>query len=877
LFILNQRISSSNTVLDSLRLKKNSAGILVLLAILLLAGCSRKKNRFTSRAYHNTTTRYNYFFNAREIKRETEASLYDQHKDDFSELIPLFIYPTEEQSKALYPEMDRIIEKTSTAIDRHSMFIKKKEHNRWIDDCYMLMGIARFYKQEYYVGEEVFEYIAKAYKKEDEKFGALIWLARTQISLNKMNKAESYLTLIDEQGVPKQYNSEFNALYADYYIKKNNIDEAITRLEKSIETTKKREKKRRYNYVLAQLWLKKKEFGKASELFTTVIKLKPKYDMMFNAKINRAMSFDTGSEDSDDIKKMLTKMVKDAKNAEFLDQIYYALADIAFKEKNEPLGIEYLQKSAAASISNNKQKALSYLRLGELFYAKPDYMMSQAYYDSCLTVLPEDYKRYDAIEARSRALNNLVENILIVQKEDSLQKMAGDETYRDQIIEQIIQKVIEEEEAAEAAAANDEFVLGDNNNNINSNLNNTGKWYFYNQTTLGFGFTDFKKNWGNRKLEDNWRRSNKETVATFDDDLGLETDSVKTDSTGKVINEKTTPEYYMQFIPTTPEKISVSHNRIIEALYAQGNIYREDFEDYKNATKSFEELVARYDTCRYKLPSWYNLYRISLVTDNDPMRDKYRQLILDNYPGSEYARIIQDPTYNKVTRENRKRVDNYYSIVFDLFKDRQYQKVLVRCRKAKAIFADNHIQDKFDMLTAMTVGHLQPQDSFKLALENVIMMHPTSEVSAEAKRILALMKKGIKVDMGNNDGPKIPYKHKFDAEFHLVLIIPGVDKRANKYKVDISNFNSKYYSKKPLNVSNIFIDPNNQLIIVKKLKGYDDALDYYKSFKLNKEQLTDIQQKGYPYFLISKENFVLFYKNKDINGYPKFFKKNFEL
>lgn len=848
----------------------------LLILTLVLSGCSRKKSRFTSRAYHNTTTRYNYFFNAREIKRETERNLYDQHKDDFSELLPLFIYPTEDQAKALYPDMDKIIEKVSTAIDRHSMYIRKKEHNRWIDDCYMLMGVARFYKQEYYVGEEVFEYIAKAYKKQDERFEGLIWLARTHVELGNMNKAESYLTLIDEQGVPKQYSSDFNALYADFYIKKRNYDEAITHLEKSLKTTKKKKEKTRYNYVLAQLWLKKKEFGKASDHFTQVIKLKPRYDMLFNAKISRALSFDSGQEDSESIKKMLRKMVKDGKNEEFLDQIYYALADIAFKEKNEPLGIEYLQKSAAASVSNDKQKALSYLRLGELFYAKPDYMKSQAYYDSCLTVLPEDYERYESIYVRSKALNNLVENILIVQKQDSLQKMVNDVDYRKEVIDALIQKAIEEEEAAKLEQS--EFNVFENNepNNINANLNNTGKWYFYNQTTMGFGFTDFKKNWGNRKLEDNWRRSNKEIVASFEDDFAL-SDSAKTDSTGAKINPKTTEEYYLRYLPLSDSAMSVSHNKIIEAMYASGNIYREDFKDYKNATKSFEGLVERYDTCRYKLPSWYNLYRISLLTDNDVMKAKYRRLILDYYPDSEYARIIQDPTYNKVTRENRKRVDNYYSIVFELFRDRKFDKVMVRCDKAKTIFADNHIQDKFDLLAALSLGHVKPLDTFKLALNNVVTNHPQTESSKEAQRILDLIKKGIKVDVGNDNGSSVPYTHKFNAEYQLVLVIPGKDKRANKYKVDISNFNQKYYSAKTLNVSNIFINPTQQIIIVKKMSNYEEASDYFKSFKANKDNLNDIHTKGYKYFIITKENFVLFYKNKDIKGYLDFFKKNFEL
>ena len=839
--------------------------------------CSKKRKGFTHRAYQNTVSHYNGYFNAREIFKGAKKKVYDEHKDDFSEIIPLFVYPSEEQSKGLYPDMDKIVEKTSTVIDRHSMYIKKKEYNKWIDKSYMLMGKARFYKHEYFVGEEIFEYIAKAFKNEEVKYEGLIWLARTHIEMGNLNKAESYLTLIADKGAPEQYASDYNALQADFYIKKNNYDEAISSLTKALETTKGRETKRRFNYVLAQLWLKKKEYAKASEAFSTVIKLKPRYDMMFNAKISRALSFDPASGEEKDIKKMLSKMVKDSKNAEFLDQIHYALADIAFKEKNEPLGIEHLQKSAALSVSNNKQKALSYLRLGELFYDKPLYVESKAYYDSCLTVLPEDYARFETIYDRSQALNRLVENIFIVNQEDSLQKMATDEDYRNKVIDQLVKNAIEEEEQKQAdlaeAAENNSF---DNNSTVSSSLPNTGKWYFYNNTTLGFGFTDFKKNWGTRKLEDNWRRSNKETVASFNEEIQEDSDTSSSDSTKVKVDEKTTPEYYLQYIPLSEKDMSTSHNKIIEALYALGNIYREDFQDYKNSITSFEDLITRYDTCRYVLPSWYNLYRISLLTDDDLMKQKYRELILNNYPESEYARIIQDPTYNKVTRENRKRVDNYYSIVYKMYTDRRYPKVLARCKKAKSIFADNHLQDHFDFLAAMSIGHTNTIDSFKVALNGVIATHPESEVSIEAKRILELIKNGIQVETDEAENA-IPYNHVFKDDFNFVIIIPESDKQTNKHKVDIANFNTKYYSERSFNVSNIFINPQNQLIIVKTINGYDAAIDYIQSFKLNKDHLTGLNGKSYQCFLISKDNFALFYKNKDIKGYLKFFEKNFEI
>lgn len=834
-------------------------------------GCSRKKNSFTRRAYHNTTTRYNSFFNAREIKKKNELEIREAHKDDYSEILPLFIYPDEAKAKSMYPDMDAIISKCSEAIDRHSMYIKKKEYNRWIADCYLLMGQARFYKQEYYVGEEVFVYIAKAYKQDPLRFEAVIWLTRTYIEVDDMEQAESYLDLINQKGCPKEYSSEYNALYAAFYIKKHNYDDAIKKLTKALETTRKKRDRRRYTYILAQLWLKKKEFAKASDLFTKVIKLKPGYDMMFQAKINRALSYESGAEDKDKIKKMLVKMSKDRKNEDYYDQIFYALADIAFKDGDEELAVNYLHKSAASSTSNQKQKALTYLRLGQHYYSKPKYIPSQAYYDSCLTALPKDYKDFEKIYDRSQALNKLVKNITTVSLEDSLQRMATDDDYRKTAIANLVQKALDDEKLALNAALTDDL----NDDAPNNSQQSAGGWYFYNSTTLGFGYTDFKKNWGNIKLEDDWRRKDKQSVANFDEEEEV-LDSTLADSA--VTNEKTNPDYYLQFIPANEKEMDVSTNKIIEALYALGNIYREDFEDYPNAIKSFESLVSRYDTCRYKLPSWYNLYRISLLNDDDVMKEKYKNLILNNYPESEYAKIIQDPSYNKVTRENRKRVDNYYSRVYELYSDRYYAKVLVRCEKAKTIFADNHIQDQFDFLAAMSIGHLNPLDSFKVALNDVVKKHPQSKVSEEAKRILAMIAKQKSNTPSNDTNSSVPYKHNPTDNFLFVIVIPTSDKMVNSYKIAISDFNTKYYSSSTFEpIKSVTINSQTQLVTVKKFKGVDTAIDYYKSFNLNKDNLKTLNEKKYDSFLISEKNFVLFYQDKNVANYLAFFSKNFDI
>lgn len=801
--------------------------------------------------------------------------LQEEHVDDFSELIPIFIYPDETKSKSMFPNMERVIDKTTNVIDRHSIYLRNEEHVRWIDDCYMLMGRARFYKQEFYIAQEVFEYLAKAYNKKPPGYEAQIWLARTHLELKELNKAEAILKKLEEKkSVPKQFSSVFNAVFADYYIRVNNREEAIKHLEKALETTRKKHNKIRFNYVLAQLWLKQKEFEQASNYFSKVIKLKPEYEMLFNAKISRALAFDTEGEGQDNIKKMLRKMLKDKKNEDYKDQIYYALADIAFKEEKDSLAIDYLTKSAAYSTTNTKQKAITYLRLGQYFYDIPKYLKSYNYYDSCLTVLPKEYKDYEKIEMRTKALKKLADNIVIVQEQDSLQRMATDVEFRTKVIDELIAKAEKEEREKE---------LAENNTGVDFMENtalgggtNKGEWYFYNQNTMGFGFSDFRKKWGDRKLEDNWRRTNKESLIPDEESLANENDTSKTDTSGTKINEKTTPEYYMQFLPLTETKMKASHNKIIEALFALGNIYKEDFQDYPHSIKSFERLIVDYDTSSYVLPSWFNLYRISLLIKDDEMEEKYKNLVLRNYPESEYAKIILDPTYNQVTRENRRRVDNYYSIVYELFKDRHFDKVIMRCDRANTIFAENHIQDKFDFLAALSIGHTMPRDTFKVALETFIENHPESESKPEAVKILKLMKEGIKVDVEVEK--EVPYKHVFDTEFMIVIVVPNTDKQLNNYKNKVVDFNRNNFSDLTFEpVKSIFLDAKSQIIIIKPIKGYEKVINYYKALILNKTSLQDLNAKEYTTFIISSDNFNLFYKDKDIPYYLTFFNKNFDV
>ena len=124
----------------------------------------------------------------------------------------------------------------------------------------------------------------------------------------------------------------------------------------------------------------------------------------------------------------------------------------------------------------------------------------------------------------------------------------------------------------------------------------------------------------------------------------------------------------------------------------------------------------------------------------------------------------------------------------------------------------------------------------------------------------------------------VPYNHVETDNFIFIAIIPSTDKMSNSYKIAISDFNQKYYSSTTFEpIKSVILNNKITVITVKTMKGVDAAIDYFKSFKLNQDNLKTLNEKNYDYFIISEKNFVLFYQDKNVASYSSFFDKNFDL
>jgi tetratricopeptide (TPR) repeat protein len=821
-------------------------------------------------------------------------------KDNFAVILPVYNYGDKSSSSKISQYADVAIKKAQKCIQKHSMIFNKKEFNKWIPDCYLLMGKAYFYKQDYPMSRRTFEFVIKTYNKSDTKYEAMLWMAQANMQMGDFSRAEPILDNIQNKikggQAPDKYEKELNLIYANYFILQKNYTPAVDYLNRALELKLKHTMKSRCLFILAQIHQNNGELQEASKLYTEVIKRNASFEIEFNAKINLALCYIANSNDKSYIVKKLTKMLRDDKNKEQLDQVNYALAVVYLKDGDTLKAIDYLTKSVATSKTNNYQKAISALQLADIHFARKTYQKAQAYYDSTMRFLPKDYPNYKELSKRTLTLTDLVKNLVIIEREDSLQKLANmSEAQRNVVIDKIISKVYEEErKKAEAEQLRQEAMLFGQNSEmpLAGGGVGAGSWYFYNPTTLASGYSTFVKKWGHRTLEDNWFLNDKNIVAIVNENPSDTSSGEPSDSSGgkkkedKKLDNNKSRSFYLKDIPFKPEQLEASNTKLIQAYYNLGFIYIEGLKDYDGSIGSFETLLSRFPTNKYYVGTCYELYRLYGDLDNKERSDYYKNLILTRFPETDFAKLLINPDYYKEIQSRHQEVASLYGDTYRAFTNQQYYMVINNCDLAlKTYPTDTALMPKFEYLKALATGKIEVVDSLVAEMKSVIKKYPKSNVRPLAQNVLDYLGKQhnskgepIVTDTTTkveDTGPKI-YSFSPEAIHFYVLIVNNDKTDVEALKVKIADFDSKYHDLENLQVNSLLLEGSQEMITVNNFPNSEKGLNYYLSIKDNDYIFTKVKQTGdYYQFVISADNYPIFYKSKNIQQYIKFFEKNY--
>ena len=477
-------------------------------------------------------------------------------------------------------------------------------------------------------------------------------------------------------------------------------------------------------------------------------------------------------------------------------------------------------------------------------------------------------------------LTRLVDNILIVEREDSLQIVAQmSESEQKLLVNSIIQKLKEEERRKKEAGRNDQYNRGqfyEDQRRFQNTLDRSGKWYFYNPETLAFGRSEFRKKWGDRKLDDSWRRMNKNVISFDMEVISQEgSDSLTTGETG--INNNKSVEFYMKDIPSNDSLMVLSHARITEALYKIGGIYQTDMHNLPKAVEAYEELNSRYQESDYYLSSLYHLYELFLQQSHYEKSNYYKNLIIDKYPDSEYAQFLSDPDYYKKLKEKQGEIKIFYENTYILYKEGKYNSVIDNCDEALTNEKDHDLASKFALLRAMAVGNITDEATFKKALVEFKKIYPQSEEKNRVDELIAYLNETytvLKQEEEKQIAKEIFFNNE-DQEHLFVLALESTDTDINQIIFDIINFNLDNFMNTTFKTEGELLDEGLQIISVRSFENKATASEYFRLINSNTDVFKSIEGMEYSLFVISLDNFETFKQDKSASTYLKFFEENY--
>lgn len=704
------------------------AKFLLLALIVIMAGCSLEKKSVFNRSLQNLTAHYNILFNAKEILRLKQQSYAASFIDNYNEMLNVY---QDTIAKSSTPDKD-----LQLAISKGNDIINIKEQSNYLGDAYLVIGKANFLGGNYFNAVEFFSYVIRSFPKRDDLTqDALVWKARSLMYLNQLPEAKLAIdTAIKNINPKKNITADVYATRLQYDIDVQDYAGGEEMAKQAINYCTEKIQRLRWTFILSQLQELNKKPAEAFKNYTTIAKSNAAFEMAFNASLNRIRIEETQNGIKTSRTERLLSLLKDPNNKEFKDQIYYQVAEIKMADKDIDNAIKNYKLSVSNSIKNQNQKGLSYLRLAQInFKNKGDYLSAKKYYDSTLTSLPVNYPGYQSIQKINNNLQLLADRLQIITREDTLQALAKmDEKARTTLIDKMVSdRTLQQQAIANSALAN----ANNNDQSIPGSTVNGSSFYFYNSNAVSQGYADFKIKWGNRKLEDNWRRSsransdvtNNSSTNFMANDPG---DPVNQEQINK--NAASAGNYRQELVkglPLSPALLAQSNLRRYNAYVDVANFYRDIINDKTEAIAEYELILRRFPDDPNKPAIYYSLYRLYSEVDQ-AKSDQYKNKLLKDYPETPFAKVIADPGYAKKLDDKDAEFAQVYNQAFDLYARKKYKEVIERVPQLLNNYPNNKYASQLYYLKTIAEGHNEKLEPFQDSLQMVVKRFPNDRLIA---------------------------------------------------------------------------------------------------------------------------------------------------
>ena len=708
-----------------------------------------------------------------------------------------------------------------------------------------------------------------------------LWLARTYIAREKYVDAERELGKLARSGSTfKHVRRELPAAYAQLYIRRGREAEAVPYLTDAIELSRDRADRARYAFIRGQINTRLGNAREAYADFERVIKLKPAFEMAFNAELNLATTaYRTGSEDYAATLRGLRRMTREDKYDEYRDRIFFTMAEIALDAGDRPEGIAYLRQGLAANNGNQREAARAYLKLGDLFFADEDYVLASNYYDSTLQVLPKTDARYAEVDAYRTALKPIAANLETIAREDSLLAVAALSPADQRALAERIEADRREaarQAAIDASRAETAGAAGTPSRATRRAGAPETTFFAYDDRALRRGRRAFERRFGDRPLVDNWRtRDSRESAAALDDPIAQLDDGVAGEEEIAAI---------LADVPNDEAAEAAALGKIETALASLGRQYRDKLDNPAKAAEALEELLRRFPESDYAAEALY----LSALAYDDLGRPAdaraARERLKREHADTKYAKSLIDPDFVAGARDEQARLVAYYDDTYALFQSDRADEAAQRLAGVEAEFgADNDLQPRFALLGALVAGKREGRDAYIASLRQVVAKHPQADEATRAKEILRLLgeRAGATADLdkaaqtGGQGNPDVPFQLTPDKS-HYALI--AIDKGASlsKAKAAVADYNAEFHRLDKLAIGNVYMVRNGEqtpVVVVRRFKSQDEAMNYFAS--LGTRLGTFMKDIAYEPLIVSQSNYREILRSKALAEYERYFGENY--
>lgn len=895
--------------------------ILLVVMVSTYISCSTQKNTAASRAFHQMQTKYNIYHNGAISFLEGEQAILEANKDDYSSVLNLYPISDHQAAAAATSQMDRTIEKCRKCIKLHSIkarpkvnhdkkrkdpkyaaWLEQEEFNKEIGNAWMLLAKAEFHKGDFLGSVSTFNYITRHYAHDADMIAQCqLWIARAYGEMGWLYEAEDALKKVQVDNLSRKHATLYASVSADIMLKTKQYKEAIPFIKLALPEENKKMYRPRFQFVLGQLYQIQGDNKQARNAYEKVIKMHPSNEMDFNARLRLAELKDSPKE----AVKLLIKMTKLDKNKDLLDQIYGTIGNVYLAKQDTAEALKYYTKAIENSTQNGLAKANVLVIAGDIYYQQRNYIKASPCYKEATQILSAESDVYERIQRRSETLDELVVEYTVVQLQDSLQALSKlSEAEQRVVVDSIIARLIraeelakEKEEQAARAAANDGGPRSVNTSNMIGGGVQNRDWYFYNPQLMRNGQQAFRTQWGNRTLEDNWRRMSKAMSSTIDDeqtDTSAAGDSITNDSVANLPPmemDDHKPEYYLQQIPKTEADIAQSNELIANALYNMVAIYRDRVGDQALSDETFEEFCRRFPSHERLVDLYYMQYLTALRTNNTLDAERYRQDIIRLFPQSKEASIVRQPDYFNKLRRMSQEQDSLYADTYNAFSQNQFDKVKSNKNYAETNYPLSPLMPRFLFLNAIAVAKTDGQDAFIYQLQDMVSRYPESELAAMSKDMLALMGQGAESQSGDMsslqikrqqdtseepvDSVEIGWNTERNMASMVLLVTEQDDKKLNQLLYDVALFNFSQFMIKDFDLKqNLNFNQDQSAVIVSGFEKLDEADWYHNLLTQNAEISQKIASGSIQVVCITQANYDLIGKHFSLADYLEWRKTN---